>query len=98
MYDEEEEDQFCQDLVMGFVVSGVEGLVLPSSRGGSCLGIAHNIKRDRDDIHQRMMRDYFCNIPMYGPCFFVVGTKCNGLCYCTLWMGVFNLVSTLCIN
>jgi hypothetical protein len=39
-------------------------------RGGSRLGRARNIERHRLEMNERMIQDYFCDTPVFGPTLF----------------------------
>jgi hypothetical protein len=57
-----------------FVVQWVVGLQMETERtrvaGGSQPGRHTNIGRDREEMHARMIKDYFCDTPVYGPSLF----------------------------
>lgn len=62
--DEEEELAFNMNLGLGFRVSNE--FTKPSVVGGSQPGKAPNVDRDRHGMHDRMMKDYFCESTVYG--------------------------------
>jgi hypothetical protein len=69
MQEEVDEDEFILSLIVG--LQGVEEDVLPPPRvGGSRPGRRGNIERDRLEMHARMMKDYFCDNPVFGPSLF----------------------------
>jgi hypothetical protein len=43
---------------------------IPDDGGGSQPGKARNSERFRHAMHQRMMHDYLCDTPVYGPALF----------------------------
>jgi hypothetical protein len=66
---------FLSSLIFGFLLLGVgmddeDEVILPRVLGGSCPGKTPNIDRDRHGTHERMMRDYFSDTPVYGPSIF----------------------------
>lgn len=63
--EDDEDDQLMIHLVLGFGVE--EDVEMPRVWGASCLGKASNIERYRHEMHKRMMLDYFCDTPVYGP-------------------------------
>ena len=62
--EDEEDSDFFARVVMGGLDSDEE--LLPGIGRGSRVGKAPNTERDRHDMHQWMMRDYFSDMPVYG--------------------------------
>jgi hypothetical protein len=62
LWDDEDEDE---EIMVSIVVSSSieEEVPLPRVWGGSQKGKASNIDRNRFQMHQRMMLDYFCDNP-----------------------------------
>jgi hypothetical protein len=50
-------------------------------RGGSRLGRARNIERHRLEMHERMIQDYFCDIPVLDP---TLSRRCYRMCHSLL--------------
>jgi hypothetical protein len=70
MEDDDEEDAFNMSLVLGLGF-GMEGdLGLSRGSGGSRPGKIPNINRDRFVMHKRMIKECFCNTPVYSPAIF----------------------------
>jgi len=65
-FEDDEEDEMNLRWIIGLEVD-TKDLGVPKVRGGSCLGKAQNIGRDRMEMHERMMRDYFSESPVYSP-------------------------------
>lgn len=70
--DDEETDDFANNMVVGFVEDMLDDNDLPLPRhGGSFQPGRHtNIERDRQEMNKKMMRDYFFDNLVYGPCLF----------------------------
>ena len=65
--EDDEEDELNIRVVLGHFHGGVDEEPLPRVRGGSRPGRARNIDRERRLMHQRMILDYFCDTPVFGP-------------------------------
>jgi hypothetical protein len=68
--EDDEEDELNIRMVLGHFHGGVDEEPLPRVRGGSRPGRARNIDRERQLMHQRMILDYFCDTPVFGPSLF----------------------------
>ena len=64
--DDDDEDDVVMNFVLGLGFVNLER-ALPSIRGGSRPGKSPNIERFRVEMHHRMISDYFCDEPVYGP-------------------------------
>jgi hypothetical protein len=66
LLDGDDEDDVVLNFVLGLGFMNPKR-ALSSIRGGSRPGKSHNIERFRIEMHHRMISDYFCDEPMYGP-------------------------------
>jgi hypothetical protein len=69
LLEDDEEDDLNMNLILGQGFNNQE-VALPRVARGSCPGKAANIERYRHQMHERMMEDYFCDAPVYGPSLF----------------------------
>ena len=63
--EEADEDEQVLGLILG-LQEVEEDVPQPRIAGGSRSGRRRNIERDRLQMHSRMMKDYFCDNPIYG--------------------------------
>jgi hypothetical protein len=69
MQEEADEDEEILGLILG-LQEVEEDVLQPKVAGGSRPGRRGNIERDRLQMHAQMMKDYFCDNPIYGPTLF----------------------------
>lgn len=67
MKEDEEDDDFNLQWILQMQRGYGDGIDMSAHVGGSRPGRAPNIARDRQEMHRRMMRDYFSDTPVYGP-------------------------------
>jgi hypothetical protein len=68
--DDDEEDEGNLNVLLGVGMDDEDEVILPRVLGISRQGKTPNIDRDRYGMHERMMRDYFSDTPIYGPSIF----------------------------
>jgi hypothetical protein len=69
MQEEADEDEQILGLILG-LQEVEEDVLQPRVASGSRPGRRGNIERDRLQMHARMMMDYLCDNPVYGPALF----------------------------
>ena len=67
LQDDEDDNDFALRWIVGSDLESSSRSKRPRVHGGSRPRKAQNVERDRKDIHNQMMRDYFSNNPMFGP-------------------------------
>jgi hypothetical protein len=68
--DNDEEDEGNFNLFLGVGMEDEDELILPTVLGGSHPGKTPNTDRDRHRMHERMMKDYLTDTPLYSPSLF----------------------------
>jgi hypothetical protein len=65
--DDDEEDEWNVNMLLNLMPLEENDMLLPRIHRGSQPGKAANIDKDRHAMHERMIRDYFCDTLVYGP-------------------------------
>jgi hypothetical protein len=76
-FDDEDENDVVLNFVLELRFVEPERTLIPSIRGGSRPGKSPNIERFEIEMHHRMISDYFCDEPVYGPNYSVDAIACN---------------------